>query len=168
MSAICGFPVSGATRLMWPESTRPLRRCQARTRSSLTCAIIAGVVRTLSAISRPTSLPSRPHLTDTESRGEPVRERWTYEDVPGERYLDRPVLVLTNGRTFSAAESFTFGLKVTDRVLTVGERTGGGGHFGGVGDLTGDFTIFVPVGRTFDPRTWRGLGSGRHRAGCSG
>ncbi len=96
------------------------------------------------------------HLTDTESRGEPVRERWTYEDVPGERYLDRPVLVLTNGRTFSAAESFTFGLKVTDRVLTVGERTGGGGHFGGVGDLTGDFTIFVPVGRTFDPRTGEG------------
>jgi len=96
------------------------------------------------------------HLTNTEMRGQPVRERWTYEDVPGERYLDRPVLVLTNGQTFSAAESFTFGLKVTDRVLTVGERTGGGGHFGGIERLSPDFTLFVPVGRTFDPRTGDG------------
>jgi len=96
------------------------------------------------------------HLTATEMRGQPVRDRWTYEDVPGERYLDRPVLVLTNGRTFSAAESFTFGVKVTGRVQTVGERTGGGGHFGRTQRLSSDFTLFVPVGRTFDPRTGEG------------
>ncbi|MFY0638615.1 S41 family peptidase [Maricaulis maris] len=96
------------------------------------------------------------HLASTEMRGHPVRERWTYDDVPGARYLDRPVLVLTNGRTFSAAESFTFGLKATGRVLTVGERTGGGGHFGGTERLSPDFTLFIPVGRTFDPRTGEG------------
>ncbi len=96
------------------------------------------------------------HLASTEMRGQPVSERWTYDEVPGARYLDRPVLVLTNGRTFSAAESFTFGLKVTGRALTVGERTGGGGHFGGTERLSADFTLFVPVGRTFDPRTGDG------------
>ena len=96
------------------------------------------------------------HLASTEMRGQPVRERWTFEDVPGPRFLDRPVLILTNDSTFSAAESFTFGLKVTGRALTVGEGTGGGGHFGGVERISEDFTLFVPVGRTFDPRTGRG------------
>ena len=96
------------------------------------------------------------HLTSTEMRGEAPRERWTYEDVPGPRFLDRPVIILTNGQTFSAAESFTFGLKVTGRVLTAGERTGGGGHFGGSRRLDSDFVLFVPIGRTYDPAT--GLG----------
>ncbi|MDG1417589.1 MAG: S41 family peptidase [Maricaulis sp.] len=96
------------------------------------------------------------HLVDTEFRGQDVMGRWTYDEVPGERYLDRPLIILTNGHTFSAAESFTFGMKVTGRAQTAGEGTGGGGHFGSVERLTPDFTLFVPVGRTFDPRT--GLG----------
>jgi C-terminal processing protease CtpA/Prc len=93
---------------------------------------------------------------DTEFRGREVSSRWTYDAVPGERYLDRPLIILTNSHTFSAAESFTFGMKVTGRAQTIGEGTGGGGHFGSVERLTPDFTLFVPVGRTFDPRT--GLG----------
>lgn len=96
------------------------------------------------------------HLVDTEFRGREVSGRWTYDEVPGERYLDRPLIILTNSHTFSAAESFTFGMKVTGRALTAGEGTGGGGHFGSVERLTPDFTLFVPVGRTFDPRTGQG------------
>ena len=84
------------------------------------------------------------------------RERWTYDDVPGKRRPDMPVYILTSGRTFSAAESFTFGLKNNDRVRIVGERTGGGGHFGGTQPLTNDFAIWLPHGRTYNPKTDKG------------
>lgn len=93
------------------------------------------------------------HLVSTEARGQETRERWTFDEVPGPRYLGKPLYVLTNENTFSAAESFTFGMKVTGRALTVGEGTGGGGHFGDMQRLSDDFEMFVPMGRTFDPRT---------------
>jgi C-terminal processing protease CtpA/Prc len=96
------------------------------------------------------------HLVSTQFRGQDVMERWTFDAVPGERYLDRPLVILTNEHTFSAAESFTFGMKVTGRAMTVGVNTGGGGHFGGMERVSADFEMFVPVGRTFDPRTGEG------------
>jgi C-terminal processing protease CtpA/Prc len=67
-----------------------------------------------------------------------------------------PVYILTSRRTFSAAESFTFGLRVNHRVTIVGERTGGGGHFGNFVQLPGGFYMFVPRGRTYDPETNEG------------
>jgi hypothetical protein len=96
------------------------------------------------------------HLVSTQFRGQDVMERWTFDAVPGNRYLDRPLVILTNEHTFSAAESFTFGMKVTGRAMTVGVNTGGGGHFGGMERVSADFEMFVPVGRTFDPRTGEG------------
>ncbi len=88
-------------------------------------------------------------------------ERWTRDSVPGKRMPNVPVFILTSRNTFSAGESFTFGLKVTGRATLVGERTGGGGHFGRVIPLGEGFQMFLPVGRTYDPRTdkgWEGEG----------
>ena len=98
------------------------------------------------------------HLASTIMRGwDAPRERWTLHDGrPTDAFVDKPVYVLTSRRTFSAAESFTFGLKATDRVTTVGERTGGGGHFGQTVELAGGFRLFLPRGRTYDPRTGQG------------
>jgi hypothetical protein len=99
----------------------------------------------------------RTHLASTFMRGWPEpRERWTFDEVQGRRVPDTPVYILTSGRTFSAAESFTFGLKNNDRVTIVGERTGGGGHFGGTVTLPGGFLMFLPNGRTYDPKTGQG------------
>jgi hypothetical protein len=97
------------------------------------------------------------HLTDTMARGmDAPAERWTLGGQPTDAFHDKPVYILTSGRTFSAAESFTFGLKINDRVTLVGERTGGGGHFGEDVALGEDLRMFLPVGRTYDPAT--GLG----------
>lgn len=97
------------------------------------------------------------HLVDTFMRGmQAPRQRWTDPDVRGERLSEIPVYVLASRRTFSAAESFTFGLKVNGRITIVGERTGGGGHFGGVQPLNDGFSIWLPQGRTYDPKTGRG------------
>src|SRR5687767_11815924 len=93
------------------------------------------------------------HLVSTFARGmDGPRERWTLEQVAGKRLTDIPVYVLTSRRTISAAESFAFGLRVNNRITIVGERTGGGGHFGGFVKLPHGFRVFLPRGRTYDPK----------------
>jgi DNA-binding MarR family transcriptional regulator len=97
------------------------------------------------------------HLVSTFARGMSApQERWTLETVPGKRLTNVPVYILTSRRTFSAGESFTFGLKVTRRATLVGERTGGGGHFGRLIPLIEGYRMFLPVGRSYDPRTNKG------------
>jgi retinol-binding protein 3 len=75
-------------------------------------------------------------------------QRWTSERVTGKRLPNIPVYILTSRHTFSAAESFAFGLRANRRVTIVGERTGGGGHFGNFVQLPGGYHMFVPRGRT--------------------
>lgn len=97
------------------------------------------------------------HLVSSFMRGmsEPS-ERWTLAEIRGPQLASVPVFVLTSGLTFSAAESFVFGLKAHERITIVGEPTAGGGHFGGVVSLPGGFSMFLPRGRTYDPRTNEG------------
>ena len=68
---------------------------------------------------RRTRLPSRQARSDQA----PI-EDWTLDSVPGPRFPETPTYVLTSQRTFSAAEGFALGLRVTGRALLVGERTG--------------------------------------------
>jgi C-terminal processing protease CtpA/Prc len=93
--------------------------------------------------------------------GDRTHQWWTLPYVPGRRYLDRPVYVLTSGRTFSGAEEFTYNLKNLQRATIVGETTGGGAHPGGVYQLTPHFEAFIPTGRPINPITganWEGTG----------
>jgi C-terminal processing protease CtpA/Prc len=96
------------------------------------------------------------HLVTRMQRGMTPTERWTLESVPGPRLAHVPVYVLTSKTTFSAGESFTFGLRVTGRATVVGELTGGGGHFGNPVRLPLGLQMFLPVGRAYDPRTGKG------------
>lgn len=102
------------------------------------------------------------HLTSRSMRGmESPMESWTLESVPGARHATTPLYLLTSNRTFSAAESFAFGLQSLGRVTIVGESTGGGGHSGHIEPLVEGFFIWLPDSRTFDPRTgkgWQGTG----------
>jgi DNA-binding MarR family transcriptional regulator len=99
----------------------------------------------------------RVHLVSSIMRGMATpMERWTLDSVRGPRLAAIPVYVLTSRRTISAPESFVFGLKAQGRVTIVGEPTGGGGHFGDVVSLPHGFAMFLPRGRTFDPRTNEG------------
>lgn len=89
-----------------------------------------------------------------------TREHWV---TPGpSRQLDKArVFVLTSGASVSAAEHFVLSLKHTKRATVIGTTTGGANHFGGDQDLGGGFSVFLPVGRTFDPKTgkdWEGVG----------
>lgn len=69
------------------------------------------------------------HLNDTWERasGE-TRQSWTTEWVPGPSLANAPLFILTSAQTFSAAESFAYGLQQLGRATVVGELTKGGGH----------------------------------------
>lgn len=110
-----------------------------------------------------TFLFERPvHLNDIYWRptGE-TRQFWSWAYVPGQRYLNKPVTVLTSGGTFSGAEEFAYDLQNLKRATIVGDTTGGGANPGGMMRLTDHFGMFVPVGRAINPITktnWEGVG----------
>jgi hypothetical protein len=99
----------------------------------------------------------RTHLASRVGRNMPEpAERWTFETTRGERMADIPVVLLISNTTVSAGESFAFGLRNNGRVTIVGERTAGGGHFGDMVDLGDGFSMFLPIGKTINPKTGEG------------
>jgi hypothetical protein len=102
------------------------------------------------------------HINDLTNRHDnETHQFWTLPWIPGPRFVDQPVYVLTSHQTFSGGEEFTFDLKTQKRATIVGETTGGGAH-PMRGMPAGDhFTIGVPFGRPINPVTkgdWEGKG----------
>ena len=91
---------------------------------------------------------------------------WTQAHVEGARMTEPPVFVLTSGRTFSAAEEFTYNLKHLERATIVGETTGGGAHPVRGHEVEGyPVRMSLPFGRAVNPVTgtnWEGTGVGPH------
>jgi hypothetical protein len=102
------------------------------------------------------------HLNDIfrADTGE-TRQFWTLPYVPGPRYLDRPVYVLSSERTFSGGEDFAYTLQALGRAEVIGETTGGGAHPTRVFPITAEVHIGVPFARSVNPVTgtnWQGTG----------
>jgi len=97
-----------------------------------------------------------------------LRQFWTTNNVSGPRMSDVDLYVLTSGRTFSAAEEFTYNLKNLERATIVGETTGGGAHpVNRIGFPSLSFGMSVPIGRAINPITgtnWEGTGIEPHIA----
>jgi hypothetical protein len=106
--------------------------------------------------------PEPVHLNDLYWReGNRTDEFWTRKEIPGKRYLNKDVYVLTSKRTFSGAEEFSYNLKNLKRATIIGETTGGGAHPGTGVRLNEHFGMFVPSGRAISPITktnWEGTG----------
>ena len=108
----------------------------------------------------------RVHLNNFYSReDDEITQTWTLPYVPGTRRPDVDVYVLTSGRTFSAAEEFSYNLRNLERATLVGEVTGGGAHPGGTRIATERYTVWVPDGRAVNPisgTNWEGVGVKPH------
>ena len=95
-------------------------------------------------------------------KGDRTEQFWTNAWVPGTRRPDIPVFVLTSGRTFSAAEEFTYNLKNMKRGTIVGETTGGGAHPVDQHRVKGyPVVVSLPFGRAINPisgTNWEGTG----------
>jgi len=102
------------------------------------------------------------HLSDIFDAGTgQTRQFWTLAWVPGERYLDRPVYVLTSHRTFSGGEDFCYTLQAHRRAELIGETTGGGAHPTRTIPVSATLAISVPHARSVNTVTggnWEGTG----------
>jgi C-terminal processing protease CtpA/Prc len=102
------------------------------------------------------------HLNDLYFRpANETRQFWTFSGVPGKKYVDREIYVLTSKRTGSAAEEFAYNLQQLKRATIVGEVTWGGAHPGDILRLNDHFSAFVPNGRAINPiskTNWEGVG----------
>lgn len=90
-----------------------------------------------------------------------TKHYWTNPNVPGKKYGDKPIYVLTQSQTFSAAEEFAYDLKNLKRATIIGETTRGGAHPGETIRLTDHFSVSMPMGRALNPITktnWEGTG----------
>jgi len=102
------------------------------------------------------------HLNDIFSAdtGE-TRQFWSLTYLPGTRYLDRPVYVLTSAETFSGGEDFAYTLQAQGRAEVIGETTGGGAHPTRMIPISATMGIGVPFARSVNPVTgtnWQGTG----------
>ena len=102
------------------------------------------------------------HLNDiVEGPHGPARQYWTSAYLPGPRYVDRPVYVLTSASTFSGGESLAYDLQALGRATTVGETTRGGAHPSEVVSLAEQIELRLPVARAINPITgtnWESVG----------
>lgn len=110
-----------------------------------------------------TYLFDRPtHLNDFYDRAQnSSEESWTLPPVPGNELANKPVFVVTSHTTFSAAEAFSYDLKMMKRATLIGETTSGRGHMGAPHRIDDHFTIRVPGIRVTNPvsgSNWEGTG----------
>lgn len=102
------------------------------------------------------------HLSSIyDGNGGQTRQYWSHAWLPGARYLDRPVYVLTSNATFSGGEELCYDLKAQGRAVLIGETTRGGAHPTQAFPITPTFEITVPIARSINPVTggnWEGTG----------
>jgi Peptidase family S41/N-terminal domain of Peptidase_S41 in eukaryotic IRBP len=105
---------------------------------------------------RPTHLNDIFHADTGETR-----QFWALPYVPGTRYTDKPVYVLTSHRTFSGGEDLCYTLQALDRAQVIGETTGGGAHPTRGFPISAAVHIGIPFARSVNPVTgtnWQGTG----------
>lgn len=106
--------------------------------------------------------PEPVHLNSLYWRSSNTTQQfWTLPYVPGQRYLNKPIYVLTSHETFSGGEEFTYNLKNLKRATIIGETTAGGAHPGDMQRINAHFEVFIPDGRAINPIThtnWEGTG----------
>lgn len=90
-----------------------------------------------------------------------TEEFWTYRQVPGPRFSDKPVYILTSRKTISGGEAFAYNLKILDRAVVVGDKTNGSAHLGASFRLHKNYEAFIPIGYPINPvsnRNWESTG----------
>ena len=86
---------------------------------------------------------------------------WTLLNIPGKRLPDVELYILTNSKTFSAAEYFSYAMQTLKRAVVVGETTKGGAHPVDVLIVKGDILTQISICESYNPITksnWEGTG----------
>ena len=78
-------------------------------------------------------------------------QTWTRSPVAGSLLVDKPVYILISSQTYSAAEQFSYDLKMLKRAVLVGETSGGAAHAGVLHNLDDHFAVGIPEHRPINP-----------------
>lgn len=92
---------------------------------------------------------------------DPSASRTYYADPKTPGFAGKPVYVLIDGETGSAAEEFAYDLQAMGRATLVGQTTFGAGTPGGFRPLAAGFAAFIPmqiVSHTVTGGNWEGVG----------
>jgi hypothetical protein len=102
------------------------------------------------------------HINDMFDRvAKTTTEYWTKPDSSFTKLTKMPLYILTNNRTFSAAEEFCYDLQSIKRATIIGERTGGGAHGTFSQDIGSGFVLSIPYSTAVNPITktsWEKIG----------
>ncbi|TCM85586.1 peptidase S41-like protein [Paenibacillus sp. BK033] len=103
------------------------------------------------------------HLNDIYWRSyDTTQSIWSSPFVPGQRFgANKPVYILTSQNTGSCAEEFAYSLQAIQRVIIIGEKTGGKANAGSVHRVNDHFQAFIPNAYPINPITkgnWNGIG----------
>ncbi|MES2288019.1 MAG: S41 family peptidase [Bacteroidota bacterium] len=102
------------------------------------------------------------HINDMFDRtAKKTTEYWTKPDISFTKLAKMPLYILTNNKTFSAAEEFCYDLQCIKRATIVGETTGGGAHGTFSQDVGSGFVLSVPYSTAINPITktsWEKVG----------
>ena len=97
-----------------------------------------------------------------DPRGNTADTARTASPVSGNKLADKPVYILTSARTLSAAEYFTYNLKMLKRATIVGETTGGSQHSGAFRRIDDHFGMGIqqtaPPSNPFPVKGWEVIG----------
>ena len=94
------------------------------------------------------------HLIDIYDRpANTTTAYWTKPDSTFNRLTKIPLYILTNNKTFSAAEAFCYGLQSVNRAIIIGEATGGGAHGTFSQDAGYGLYLSVPYSNALSPIT---------------
>ncbi|HVX27619.1 MAG TPA: S41 family peptidase [Parafilimonas sp.] len=96
-----------------------------------------------------------------ERRNDSTELNYTYQpDIPVSFAL-KPIYILVNRLTFSAAETFAYDLQHLHRATIIGETTGGGAHAVQSTNISNGFFGLIPYARAINPVTktnWEATG----------
>jgi C-terminal processing protease CtpA/Prc len=88
-------------------------------------------------------------------------QTWTQKYVPGNRYVNKPIYILTSNFTFSGGEALAYSLQQLKLAKIIGEVTGGGANPVIFNQVTENIRFKIPNRRTIFPITnsnWEGTG----------
>jgi peptidase S41-like protein len=80
-----------------------------------------------------------------------TQQSWTRSPVAENKLADKPAYILTSGLTSSAAEHFSYDLKMLKRATLVGETTSGAAHSGVFHRIDEHFGMGIPETKPINP-----------------
>ena len=88
-----------------------------------------------------------------ERRTNETETAFTYQPSVSVSFADKPLYILVNRRTFSAAEVFSYDLQNLHKATIIGEITGGGAHAVEPNGISNGFIGLIPFARAISPVT---------------